>query len=79
MKRFILVVGLMLGTACPPSPENCQSGSTCSKGGTWSACCTATQCHYKTSDGADFPCKGTDCSSGNPSPAAQVASWCLSH
>ncbi|MBL8924263.1 MAG: hypothetical protein JNJ54_35770 [Myxococcaceae bacterium] len=54
------------------------SGSSCAKG-TVEACCTSTQCRYKTSDGKSFACEATDCAKANSSgksAAMQAAEWC---
>ncbi len=80
MRRLVMVLMLVAGAYwLEGCGQSCSSGSTCGKGGTWQACCTSTSCEYKTSDGTVFQCAGTDCASGNPSAAQQVANWCLSH
>ncbi len=82
MKRLgALLTGLILAaglSACGGGGgnETCSGfGSACPAGGTLQACCTSTQCRYVASDGSNFPCNGTDCTS-----AAQKATmWCTTH
>lgn len=80
MKRLLLLVGILALAGCGAGTgESCQNGGSCSKGGSWQACCTASSCLYKMSDGTVYNCSGTDCSSGNSSAASQTVTWCSSH
>jgi hypothetical protein len=72
-----LAVGTFTGCGGGSSSswEQCQVANVCgSSDYTLSACCTSAQCYYKTSDGQDFPCAGTNCSAA----AQEAASWCVS-
>lgn len=77
----LFVVVSSFGFVSCGSPETCTAsltGTACAKG-TVEACCTATQCRYKTSDGKSFSCEATDCSkagTGNKSAAVAAAEWC---
>jgi hypothetical protein len=79
MKRIFatVVIAIACAAGCGGgSGEACTTfGGTCPKGGTLSACCTDRQCHYKASDGSDFPCAMTDCTQAN----MQANAWCQSH
>lgn len=81
MRKFSAVVFAALAlvfVGCGPQPETCSAVNQCATAGkSWQACCTATACRYKLSDGTDVKCAGTNCSSGNPSPAQQTVDWCM--
>lgn len=57
--------------------EQCSEPNHCAHGGSWQACCTPFQCKYTLSDGSEIECNGTDCSTGVPSAAEEVADWCV--
>ena len=71
---LLLAVGMFAGcgSGSSSSPEQCQVATTCGSY-TLSACCTNTQCRYKSSNGQTFACAGTDCNAA----ANDAANWCL--
>lgn len=78
MKRIVIVAFAIALGGCGEAPEICHAfGNQCPKGGTIQNCCTPdyVMCDVITSDGTDFVCEGSDCSS-----AYMLASdWCQTH
>lgn len=68
---FLLGALWFFSAGCDPYECSTTSAST-SRCGSIKACCTATQCEYRTGTGRTFACAGTDCSS----TARQVVSAC---
>lgn len=81
LKKAFVLVSLVLavgtftgcGSGSSSSSEQCEVATTCGSY-TLSACCTNTQCRYKSSNGQSFACAGTDCNAA----AQDAANWCLS-
>jgi len=75
LAALLLGVGVSSGCGSSSSSESeqCQTAMTCGSY-TLSACCTSSQCRYKSSNGKEFACVGTNCDSA----ANSAASWCLS-
>ncbi|MBK8167300.1 MAG: hypothetical protein IPK64_15265 [bacterium] len=55
----VLTSCLVLGAMGCSEDEECGSDSTYC--GTFTACCTSSDCYYLASDGTRFNCNGTDC------------------
>jgi len=51
---------LLVGLGCSEDEECLTDSSVC---GTFTACCTSSDCYYLAGDGTRFDCNGTDCSS----------------
>lgn len=74
LKTWMVALGaaaaLMIG--CGGDSYTCNPAGPCARtGGTTEACCTRTQCEYRTG-GDTFACAGTDCSAA----ASQVVTYC---
>jgi hypothetical protein len=68
---LLLAVGMFTGCGSGGS-EQCQAFETCGSY-TLSACCTDTQCRYKSNNGQNFQCAGTQCDSA----AQSAVAWCM--
>lgn len=56
---LFLICLMAVGLGCSED-EECQSSS--SACGSFTACCTSSDCYYLAGDGTRFDCNGTDCS-----------------
>ncbi len=70
---FAIISGMQLVACSSPDETVCAVGGSCAfTGGVWEACCSSTQCEYRT-PGTDFPCVGTNCVGA---PVSQLQSYC---
>jgi hypothetical protein len=71
----LLALGLIAGCGSSSSSEQCQKAMDCGSQ-SLSACCTDTNCRYKSSDGQTWACSGSGASNCQ-SAAQSAANWCL--
>lgn len=61
MKRAMVLFGFVVAGVLGCDPYQCSTVRTTARCGSLKACCTATQCEYRTDTGGNFVCDGTSC------------------
>lgn len=62
MRKAFVLLGLAMAMAMGCDPYSCSTVRTTARCGAIRACCTASQCEYRTERGGSFECDGTSCS-----------------